>query len=61
VVTALLAISAQVFVYFYSPFTGLIMMGLSFGLVYATAWSGVLNVVHEHHYGKAFSYIIGLQ
>ena len=35
-------------------------MGLGFGLSYATIWSGVLKIVRENSYGKAFAYIISL-
>jgi len=47
-------------IWFVEPLIGLIILGLGFGLSYASIWTGVLNVVSPELYGKAFGFIIAL-
>lgn len=58
--TSFLLISSQLVIWYLDPLIGLILLGIAFGLSYATIWSGFLNVVQADCYGKAFAYAISL-
>ena len=60
VISSLLTLTSSIMIWFVEPLIGLIILGLGFGLSYASIWTGVLNVVSPELYGKAFGFIIAL-